>query len=203
MPSLLIADDHDLVRETIAAYLSTNDLFKVCTVSSLDGALAVLNDGEPFDLVILDYNMPGMFGLTGLTSAINKHPQQKFAIMSGIASTSTARDAMDNGAVAFFPKSLTAGSMVDAIKSVINGEVYFPFGENEDIRIAKESEFYGLTVREKETLLGLCDGKSNKEIARELDLQEVTIKLHVKNILSKLDVKNRTQAALKARDELF
>ncbi len=204
MPNILIVDDHDLVRDTIAAYLSKTDGFVVETASNLSEAIVQLKGVTSFDLAILDYHMPGMDGLNGLKDAISNHSTVKFALMSGVAKADVAREAMSIGASGYFPKSLAADSMVNAIKFVLSGERYFPF----DLTVEKEQrekqeDFHGLSTRERQTLQGLCAGKSNKEIARELDLQEVTVKLHVKNILAKLGAKNRTQAALFAQSEGF
>lgn len=204
MPNILIADDHDLVRDAIAAYVGNVDEFNVESVSTADDAIQALHGVIPFDLAIFDYNMPGMNGLMGLESAIKKFPKTKFALMSGVAKPDVAKDAMSMGASGFFPKSLAADTMVNAIRFVLSGERYFPFDLSMTTSGADApGDYHGLTAREKQTLEGLCAGQSNKEIARDLDLQEVTIKLHVKNILQKMGVKNRTQAALRARDEGF
>ena len=202
MPNILIADDHDLVRETIAAYLSQSPDFKVITVATLRDALTSLGGELPIDLAILDYNMPGMDGLSGLEAAVTQYPISKIALMSGVATPEVAKEAMSLGARGFFPKSLSAESMVNAIRFVLSGEQYFPFEfAKEQAETTNKADYRGLTPREMETLLQLCEGKSNKEIARELGLQEVTVKLHVKNILTKMKVKNRTQAALLARED--
>ena len=204
MARILIADDHDLVRDTIAAYLSRTGDLDVETSSTLSEALEAMTEGSAVDLVILDYNMPGMDGLTGLVRAINFRPDIKVALMSGVATPEVAREAMEAGAAGFFPKSLAADSMVNAVRFVLAGERYFPFGFADGAGEDRKSERYGgLSRRETQTLRELCKGKSNKEIARELDLQEVTVKLHVKNILAKMGVRNRTQAALRAREDGF
>lgn len=200
MPNILIADDHDLVRDTIAAYLGQQEDFHIETVSSLPAAQDLLAGMVPFDLVILDYNMPGMDGLSGLAAVAKEYPHIKVVLMSGIATGEVAQQAMEVGAQGFLPKSATAKSMVNAINFVLAGEQYFPFGFAE-ASSEKPKSFKGLSAREMETLGYLCDGASNKEIARALDLAEVTVKLHVKNILAKLKVNNRTQAALMAKEQ--
>lgn len=199
MPNLLVADDHDLVRDTIAAYLSQQDDFQVDTASGLHQAQDLLARQTPYDLVVLDYNMPGMDGLSGLEAVVKAYPHIKVVLMSGIAPPDVAQAAMAMGAKGFLPKSATASSMVNAIRFVLSGEQYFPFGFAEAAPDKPES-FRGLSPREMQTLEHLCSGASNKEIARELDLAEVTVKLHVKNILAKLGVSNRTQAALLAKE---
>ena len=88
--------------------------------------------------------------------------------------------------------------MVGAIRLMAAGETFFPFNLMQQ---AEARTVGNLTERETEVLRGLGEGKSNKEIARDLDLQEVTIKLHVKTLCRKLDARNRTQAAMLARDK--
>jgi DNA-binding NarL/FixJ family response regulator len=201
MPNIILADDHDLVRETIVAYLATIDDFEVASASNLDSALKTMSELISFDLLILDYHMPGMNGLDGLDKAKKAYPETKVILMSGVANKDVANAAMSRGADGFVPKSLPAASMVNAIKFVLSGERYFPFDfDNNPKEASADSLFQALSGREMETLEQLCIGLSNKEIARNLDIQDVTVKLHVKNILIKLKVSNRTQAALLAKE---
>lgn len=202
MPNILLADDHDLVRDTIAAYLETIEDFKVLTAANLDAALELMGGLDAIDLLILDYNMPGMNGLEGLERACRAYPASKVALMSGVANRDVANNAMARGANGFIPKSLTAASLVNAIKFVLSGERYLPFDFGADQAAAKpDGAFANLSARELQVLEQLCIGLSNKEIARNLDVQDVTVKLHVKNLLAKMGVSNRTQAALLAKEK--
>ena len=201
MPKILIADDHDLVRDTIAAYLESVEGFDVRTAANLNEALETMRGIDSFDLLILDYHMPGMDGLAGMERARRDFPATKIALMSGVANRDVANKAMEQGAQGFLPKSLTAASLVNAIKFVLSGERYFPFDfGTAETSAAPTGAFATLSDREMQTLEQLCIGLSNKEIARNLGVQEVTVKLHVKNVLAKLGVSNRTQAALMAKE---
>ncbi|MGR3614716.1 MAG: response regulator transcription factor [Paracoccaceae bacterium] len=201
MPNILIADDHDLVRDTIAAYLETVEDFKVMTAPTLQAVLEQMAGIDSIDLLILDYHMPGMNGLEGLNRALKSYPATKVALMSGVANRDVANRGMEQGAHGFIPKSLSPSSLINAIRFVLSGERYLPFdfGASQAAPAPADSKT-NLSEREMQTLEQLCIGLSNKEIARNLGIQEVTVKLHVKNLLAKLGVSNRTQAALLAKE---
>lgn len=194
---ILVADDHDLVRETIALFLEAKGMSDVVSADSLDAALEVIERTGAFDLVLLDYNMPGMTGLTGLTRMIEANEGRPVALLSGTASAQIANEALAAGAAGFIPKTMGTKSMVNAIRLMVAGEVFVPFSF---MKKSEQRTVGNLSERETEVLRGLGEGKSNKEIARDLDLQEVTIKLHVKTLCRKLNARNRTQAAMIARD---
>ncbi len=194
---ILLADDHDLVRDTLAAFLENEPDLGVRTAANLTDALAIVATEGAFELVLLDYTMPGMDGLIGLTKMIAANAGKPVAILSGTADRNVAEQAIKAGAVGFVPKTLAAKSIVSAVKFMASGEVFAPFGFMHREEVDGNS---AITKRERDVLIGLTAGKSNKEIANDLDLQEVTIKLHVKTLCRKLGAKNRTQAAMIARD---
>lgn len=194
---ILVADDHDLVRETIAAFLTAEGDASVVTTGSLPDAMGIVADEGPFDLVLLDYNMPGMNGLEGLRRLIAVPDSGPVALMSGTTTRALAEEAIAAGAAGFVPKTLGSKSMVTATRFMAAGEIYAPFSfmQKKDDQASNL-----LTPRELDVLNGICRGLSNKEIARDHDIHEATVKLHAKTLCRKLGAKNRTHAAMIARD---
>ena len=200
---ILIADDHDLLRETLSMFLASEGSIDTALASTLDAALDFIHSEEKFDLIMLDYNMPGMAGLNGLKRAMEASGGSPVALMSGIASRSVAEESLAFGAAGFVPKTLAAKTLVNAVRFMAMGEKYAPidFMTADDPTVAPNPLAQKLSRRELQVLEGLSKGKSNKEIARDLDLQEPTIKLHVKTLYRKIGAANRTQAALIAKEE--
>lgn len=203
---ILLADDHDLVRDALKSYLEReDDGVEVLTANSVPSALDVLAEAGRVDIVILDFRMPGMNGLDGLARTREAAGETPIAIMSGSASRDDIQDAMANGAAGFLPKTLSGRSLLGAIRLILTGERFFPAStfsgtEIPGMDVSEESVPVNFTRRERDVLAYLFKGHSNKEIARALDLQEVTVKLHVRGLCRKLNAKNRTQAVLNARD---
>lgn len=198
---VLIADDHDLVRDALVAFVEAAGGIETRVASTLESACSSIDTDGPFDLVLLDFNMPGMNGLAGLERVLSFEDPPRVALISGEASREVAEKALDAGAAGFVPKTLPAKSLVNAIRFMAMGEQYAPVDfmtaepQTPEHPLAKK-----LTERELQVLRGLTEGKSNKEIARDLDLSEPTIKLHVKTLYRKVGANNRTQAALIARE---
>lgn len=198
---ILIADDHDLLRDTLVLFLEGAGDIQTAAVGTFGEACIEMEKGEPFDLVLLDYNMPGMNGLEGLRTAIALGAGQRVALISGEATKQIAEQALEAGAAGFVPKSLPAKSLVNAVKFMAMGEQYAPIDFMTAIEEVHQNPLAEkLTDREMQVLKGLTEGKSNKEIARDLDIQEPTVKLHMKTLYRKVGAANRTQAALIARE---
>jgi two-component system, NarL family, nitrate/nitrite response regulator NarL len=194
---ILVADDHDLLRETVAAFLLAEGMSGVATVATyaeLSGVLAA----EVFDLALVDQALPGLNGMAGLSQAVVQAGHTPIALMSASTSRELAEAAFAAGARGFVPKKMSARAMVAAVRLMARGERFAPMGLLTS-DMAPGAPLAALTAREVTVLRGICEGKSNKEIARDLGLQEVTVKLHVKTLTRKLGAKNRTHAAMIAK----
>ncbi len=194
---ILLADDHDLVREAIAAFLVTEGEADVVVTGSLPEAINEVKQKGPFDLVLLDYNMPGMNGLDGLRKMISISDERPVALLSGTTTRALAEEAISEGAAGFVPKTLGSKSMISAARFMAAGEIYAPF----NLMQKREEQTSGLlSKRELDVLQGICRGQANKEIARDFNIHEATVKLHAKTLCRKLGARNRTHAAMIARD---
>ena len=194
---ILLADDHDLVREAIAAFLVNEGEADVVVTGSLPEAINEVKQKGPFDLVLLDYNMPGMNGLDGLRKMISISDERPVALLSGTTTRALAEEAISEGAAGFVPKTLGSRSMISAARFMAAGEIYAPFNLMQK-REEQTSDL--LSKRELDVLQGICRGQANKEIARDFNIHEATVKLHAKTLCRKLGARNRTHAAMIARD---
>jgi len=198
---LLLADDHDLVRDAIALMLSSaDDNVEVITAKDLHEALKMTLNEEAYDVIILDLRMPGMNGLVGAQKMMKQVPDTPVMLMSGNASATDVRSAHKIGIKGFISKTLTGKSLINAVSLVASGETYFPV-EMLSPQSNTQGQGVRLTDREAEVLAELRQGNSNKEIARALDIAETTVKLHLRSLSDKLNARNRTEIIIKAIDE--
>ncbi|SDU43594.1 response regulator transcription factor [Pseudomonas yamanorum] len=212
MYKILIADDHPLFREAIHNVIS--DGFpgsEVMETGDLDSALALSQEHDDLDLILLDLNMPGMHGLNGLINLRNESPTIPVVIVSAEQDKQVVLQAITYGAVGFITKSSPRLQMTEAIQQILNGNVYLPpeiirsqkiGGQrrmNDCLGLAPEL-LQALTRKQLLVLERMTKGDSNKQIAYSLDIAETTVKAHVSAILRKLNVHNRVQAILSAGD---
>lgn len=201
---LLLADDHpmflDAVRGHIERMLPETDIV-VC--NSFAGVLDELASGPAVDLVLLDFSMPGLSGLDSVRQLRESYPDLTVAVTSGIAEPHEIRAVIELGAKGFLPKSLSGAAYAGALQIIADGGTYLPIDVMSSMSSGadKAPSEYVLTPRERDVLKGLAMSKPNKQIARDLEVSLVTVKVHVRNIFRKLDVQNRSQAAIMAREK--
>lgn len=196
---ILIADKHALVRELLGAYLESKARAECLSVGSLSEVLERGAHIGPFDFLFLDYEMPSLNGLEGLIAALDAKVATKVVLLSAETREAVVRGAIDRGASGCVTKAMSPADLWQAVKKMASGEIVIPESVMRDASVGERQGKF-LSKRETEVLSCICQGLSNKEIARELDLQEVTIKLHVRTLCRKLSARNRTHAAMIAKE---
>ncbi len=212
---VLVADDHQLVIDALEKYLIGIDPdVEVIPASKFEETLDNVRESPDFDLIILDLYLPDMTGLEGLTLLHSQCPEIPIVMISGVANRREIMDALERGAAGFIPKDLSSAMIVKALEIVLSGERYIPSilvggrslfekepGYSGKVTRDTGTPFGRLTRREREVLALLIEGYSNKEIARDIGVKEITAAFHLRGVFKKLGVSNRTQAAAKALRE--
>ncbi|MFZ0692806.1 MAG: response regulator transcription factor [Alphaproteobacteria bacterium] len=205
--SVLIADDHPLFREAMAGLIARDPEFRVAAIANnfTEACAALQSTGAP--IAVIDMHMPDMSWREGLARLKQISPSLIVVAVSGDMDAALVRAAMEAGIKGYVPKAFAAESIMAALRLVVTGVPYVPpdllanapAGEP----AAATRVDRALTPRESEVLKMMVKGATHKEIARALDLAEITVKLHVKRIVEKLNAKNRSEAIAKAvRDGL-
>ena len=202
--SIILIDDHTLFRSGIKALLARQADCEVVGEAA-DGLSGVkLVEQHKPDVVLLDLDMPVMNGREALAQILSSQPQQTVVMLTVSEDSEDLTECMRLGARGFLLKNINADFLVDAIKKAANGDNVFSPEMTARLVLsliqpqaaAPTSVLDSLTPRELEILGHLAAGHSNKIIARKLDLAESTIKVHVQNILRKLELSSRVQAAV-------
>ena len=207
MLKLLVIEDHALVREGLLQTLVKLEPGIVCVgAQDAEEGLRLLepDGGESFDLCLLDLMLPGLNGMGCLGVLRKRYPAMPVVIISALDDPSTVARAMRAGASGFVSKSSSGAEMLEALRQVLAGEIYLPtwlrdlpLGRGRRNRTLEER--YLLTAAQMRVLEPLTQGKTNRQIADLLGLTEGTVKIHVSAILKALNVSNRSQALLAAR----
>jgi DNA-binding NarL/FixJ family response regulator len=195
---ILIVDDHPLFRAGFHAVLEQSSLeASILSVSTLREAIGLIDTDSDIGLVLLDLHLRDSDGFSALRQIGDRFPTTACIIISGDEHDGIANQSVAAGASGFIPKSFTADEMLAAIEHVLDGNFFVPAV----IDTAVPRRNNALTLRQLEVVTMLARGFSNKEIARELDLAERTVKAHVTAVLEALNVKNRTQAVIAAQQQ--
>lgn len=202
----LLVDDHPLFRDGIAMLIGLEfPQWELAQAGSLEEALLALRQDPEIAIVMLDLALPDSEGLMGLTRLRLQSPGPRYVVLSSTEGEHVTLAAIDNGACGFIPKSSQTGTMLGALRTVLQGGVFLPSG----IRLAaatppllqaegSTAERLGISPRQADILTLLVEGKTNKHICRELGIAESTVKTHLGTIFRKLGANSRTQAVVAA-----
>lgn len=207
---IVIADDHPLFRAGVGLSLSETGRFEVvAAVADADAVVAAVGEARP-DLALIDLSMPGS-GLEAVRRINTGFPDVGIVVLTASESDDDVLAALAAGAKGYVLKGVGSDKLVDVLDAVMRGESYVPPSLAARILTAmrpapgaaaavRDDPLARLTAREEEILRLVSNGRSNKEVGLQLDLQEKTVKHHMTSILGKLNVRNRTEAALLLRD---
>lgn len=199
MDRIVIADDHPLFRAALATALArAAPGAAIEETASLAGARAALSAGS-VDLLLLDLKLSDSEGFAGLASIRADFPTAPVAIVSASEDAGTIRRALAFGASGFIPKSATLSDMVEALEAILAGDIWAPLVSGEAPAGSMEARIANLTPSQLKILIGLQQGRLNKQIAFDLGVTEATIKAHLTGVFRKLGVHNRTQAVIAAQ----
>jgi two-component system, NarL family, nitrate/nitrite response regulator NarL len=205
---LAVVDDHPLFREGVTRTLSEIGGFEVVGEgASKDDALRITEDQRP-DILLMDISMPGG-GLNAIAHILERHPAQKIVMLTVSEASEDIARALNGGAKGYVLKGVGGRMLAEILRAVASGENYV--SPTLSARLLsdlsalsgssiKPDPIANLTSREKEILTLVAAGLSNKRVALQLDLHEKTVKHHMTRVLAKLNVSNRTEAAMALRD---
>jgi len=196
--TVVVADDHDLLREGVSACLASfEDITVIAEASSGEGAIEMAAQHSP-DVVVVDLVMPGLGGLGAIRRIREAHPAMGILALSSFYERDRVQEALDAGADGYLVKSVDAESLAHAVRSVARGQGVF---SPEVTRVlastpsAPDRALATLTAREAEIAELVAEGRTNAEIAKRLGLSVFTVKNHVSNVLTKLHAQTRTEVA--------
>ena len=197
---VLITDDHEMVRRGLRTFLSLHDDIEVAGEAASGAECVTLAQASPVDVILLDLKMPGDDGVATLRALRAAGVTGKVLVVTSFNELAQLLPAVREGAAGIVYKNIDPAALANAIRSIHNGHVLLPPEVASAFMAggAGPDRIGHLTARERDVLAQIARGRSNREIARELNLAEKTVKTHVSSILMKLAVDDRTQAALYA-----
>jgi DNA-binding NarL/FixJ family response regulator len=193
---IMIVEDHTVVRQGFIALLRLVDGFQIVAETANGEEAVRLYESHRPDVTLMDLRLPGMSGVETITKIRQKHPEAAIVVLTTFDGDEDIYRALQAGARGYLLKGMDSDELIDSIRTVHRGKSRIPPAVAE--RLAERFAGQELTTRETEVLRLIVAGKSNKEIAEALFISESTVKTHINNLLSKLGVTDRTQAATTA-----
>lgn len=203
--AVFLVDDHDVVRRGLRAYAEVrHDITVVGEASTAEQAIARIDAlaaaGAGPAVVLMDLVLPGMDGVAATVALLRRHPGLRVLVLTSFGGQQRVQMALAAGAAGYLLKNADVDEIATAILAVARGEVHLD-AESAAYLTREQAGLRSLTPRELEVLSLLAEGCSNQEIARKLAITERTARTHVSNLLGKLQLESRTQAALLAQQE--
>lgn len=196
---IVVADDHPMVRRAVGeAVVKVLPDAVLVEVGNLAETMAAVGAAPGADLLLLDLNMPGMDGFTGIAALRAAHPAVPILVVTAHEDPMVPKSAAQFGAAGYVPKSAPLAVIGEAVQAVLAGGEWFP-GDQAEASRAESGASDELTPQQARVLVLLAEGKLNKQIAHEMSITEATVKAHMTAIFRKLGVKSRTQAVIAAR----
>lgn len=193
---ILVADDHNVVRQGLVALIKTvSDMTVVAEAADGQQAVELFRKHRP-DVTIMDLRLPVMSGVDAITHIRRDFPSARILVLTTFDGDENIFRALQAGAKGYLLKDMFGDELMEAIRGVHAGKTRIPAPIAQ--RLAERMGGPSLTNRELEVLKLIVAGKSNKDIGNELSISEATVKTHINNLLSKLGVSDRTQAATTA-----
>ena len=197
--AVLIADDHPLFRQALSlAVQRAVAEARIIEAGTLAAALRAAGESEDLKLILLDLKMPGAVGYSGIALLHAECPEVPILVVSSAEGSAAADEARAFGAIGFLPKDSDLAVIETTIAAALAGRKSRASASNQPEDSVREA-VAGLTPAQLKVLLAVLDGQLNKQIAYNLGISEATVKAHMTAVMRKLDVSNRTQAALVAR----
>ncbi|WP_067738313.1 response regulator transcription factor [Novosphingobium naphthalenivorans] len=198
--TILIADDHPLFRQALVlAVQKVLPTAQVREAGTLSAAAHAAVEAKDLRLILLDLKMPGAVGYSGIALLHAERPSVPILVVSSADGASAAEEARAFGAIGFLRKDSDLAVIEAAIRDALGGKASVAQGSGEAQIDTIRRDVANLTPTQLKVLLAVIEGQLNKQIAHSLGISEATVKAHMTAIMRKLDVSNRTQAALVAR----
>ena len=193
---VMLVDDHPMLRLGVSAIVNAQTDMRVVAQAETGQQAVEMFDRQSPDVTLMDLRLPGMSGVEAIRAVRAKHQRARFVVLTTYDGDEDIYRAIDAGARGYLLKGVSHDVLIDALRRVHSGERYIP--QPIAHMLAERPAHCELSPRENDVLALIVRGKSNREIASELNISEATVKCHVTAILGRLGVSDRTQAAVAA-----